>query len=834
MAGTTVGELLVALGLDPTGLETGAVEAESTMGRLGSTISGFATGAVAAFAAIGVEQFFSDAISEAEKAQTSIALLTQSLKDNVAGWTGDMSAIDQAIQRNVQYGATATDTRNSLQVLIGATGDEQRALDAQSIALDLAAYKHISLDQATQALVQTEAGHARALATLGINTKAYSTLEERLAEVHKITAGAADALAQTESGQLAAAQASIANSMEDLGTHLLPLVSEGMKTVAQSIGLVADAANTAAGPLGTLDGWLKSIGDSQGLLALVPFIGQMNQLTDSEKAAIATAQQQSQADQATGAAMMTLNGQMLALSASYQQGKISEADYTQQADALQSQMDALSGGIQDLTGHVDESTRNLGTWTSTVDDGGGAADSTTISLNQMGDALGTAAGAAFKGDADFQTMDQTVIALGADALTAAQNVLTLAAAVTAATTASQIPINPNLPSGTADASARFSTGSGYGAPNPLGDSNLQQADKAFQQSEAYLKSLSKHHAAHHAAGTAAAVMAADIGNAWTSVKTAADSYFDEIHQANIQAINDEHAHAIAIAQTDYAQELLANHAKANAEKTALSQKQAGEQFQQLSRNVSQAQAQLALDQTPVAGETEQQKLDRQKRVNDDEWNLSQAQNALSDWQAQQQINKDDAAAAVADAASKKKLDTATKNADAKAKTDTTAENNRATAEKKAFDTQLSELERHLTASKAKWQVHQDAIIELLHAYGIKYKAAGNESAQMFADGLIDGFGTAVAVPSGKAPVATKGTAEAPKPPAHAMELLSETKAMRTDLAALLSLLRSAAATGVPVTLDPTALDAAWYTKAAQISSGLTNAPLITRGHPTGG
>jgi hypothetical protein len=66
MAGTTVGELLVALGLDPTGLETGAVEAESTMGRLGSTLSGFATGAVAAFAAIGVEQFFSDAISEAD------------------------------------------------------------------------------------------------------------------------------------------------------------------------------------------------------------------------------------------------------------------------------------------------------------------------------------------------------------------------------------------------------------------------------------------------------------------------------------------------------------------------------------------------------------------------------------------------------------------------------------------------------------------------------------------------------------------------------------------------------------------------------------------------
>ena len=79
-----------------------------------------------------------------------IAQLTNTLKNNVPGWDGNTAAIDAAVAAGQAKAFVDSDLRASLGLLATDTGDVNEAIRLQGIAMDLAASKGISLEQATK------------------------------------------------------------------------------------------------------------------------------------------------------------------------------------------------------------------------------------------------------------------------------------------------------------------------------------------------------------------------------------------------------------------------------------------------------------------------------------------------------------------------------------------------------------------------------------------------------------------------------------------------------------------------------------------------------------
>src|SRR5690348_14056974 len=59
--------------------------------------------------------------------------LTQSLKENVAGWNGNTDAIKEATDAGIALGFTDTETTNAMSLLVGATHDVSQALQILAV-----------------------------------------------------------------------------------------------------------------------------------------------------------------------------------------------------------------------------------------------------------------------------------------------------------------------------------------------------------------------------------------------------------------------------------------------------------------------------------------------------------------------------------------------------------------------------------------------------------------------------------------------------------------------------------------------------------------------------
>lgn len=226
--------------------------------------------------------------------EDSLAKLNTSLRANTA-LQGDTSAIEKRIKANEALGFTDTDLRNSLALIVPATHDADKALNVQSVAMDLARFKGISLQDATTALVSIEAGRARGLAALGINVKDYSTVEERLQAVEKVSQGQAASYADTLTGQLAVGMAKVNDSGEKLGhtlgnvqTKVMPPLISGVTDLIDKLGGLIPGFNDPIPVLTGLDQWTGKLTDDMGKLGTdfdhtaaraAPFGGSINTLS---------------------------------------------------------------------------------------------------------------------------------------------------------------------------------------------------------------------------------------------------------------------------------------------------------------------------------------------------------------------------------------------------------------------------------------------------------------------------------------------------------------------------------------------------------------------------
>lgn len=327
--------------------------AESMSSQLkGSVLAGVGIGAgISAFGLVsgaisGTVGFLGDAVKAGMDEEESISKLSASLKANVDGWDGNTAAIEKTMQAGIDLGFSDEEQRASLARLVAATHDVTDAMQLERTAMDLARFKGISLEEASQALINIDGGRYKALGQLIGSTKEITSRTEALAAVQRVAGGQAADYASTTSGKLLVAQTKFGEKMDELGSKTLPLVTGGiglltdaMKGLDYIMGDIAQPAQTA---VVTLDN-IKSGAD----LVTASFNSQhdamahaMGQLTYAEQLAkdnISKFAEQTQTEAYhTSAAVSTSMGDVSAAA-----GRTAE-DVQKAADAMKSDFGSLA------------------------------------------------------------------------------------------------------------------------------------------------------------------------------------------------------------------------------------------------------------------------------------------------------------------------------------------------------------------------------------------------------------------------------------------------------------------------------------------------------------
>lgn len=221
-------------------------------------------------AASGLIDVLGNAMDAAREDQDSIAKLDAALRANIPGWDGNRDAIERVIASRQRLGFTDEEQRSSMALLVAAGDDVTTSLQLQATAMDLARLKHISLEDATTALIKTEDGHYRILQGLGIQLADNATAQDAVNAVQKVANGQAAAFADTDGGKQLARQIQINEAMEKIGYVLLPVVATAMEALAT---VAVPAIEAVAGALGVVFGLIGKIID--GITTLIGKFGDL-------------------------------------------------------------------------------------------------------------------------------------------------------------------------------------------------------------------------------------------------------------------------------------------------------------------------------------------------------------------------------------------------------------------------------------------------------------------------------------------------------------------------------------------------------------------------------
>jgi hypothetical protein len=197
-----------------------------------SILTGVGLGAgVTAFAALGsaagaASDFLADSIQAARDEEVGIRQLTTAIEANVAGWDGNIDAIERVIDEREKLGFADGQQRESLAVLTSVTKDHTKALDLQRIAMDLARLRGMDLGAASELIGKVYAGNVGILSRYGIQLAKGTSATEALAEIQKRAAGQAEAFADTAAGAAETLAIEFENLQEDIGKELLPVMVE--------------------------------------------------------------------------------------------------------------------------------------------------------------------------------------------------------------------------------------------------------------------------------------------------------------------------------------------------------------------------------------------------------------------------------------------------------------------------------------------------------------------------------------------------------------------------------------------------------------------------------
>lgn len=246
------------------GLDKGSKETES----FGNKVAAFGKKAGLAFAVAGAAavayagKLLKDGVESAIADEKANAQLATTLR-NVAG------ATDETIAKTLEYtratelatGVTEDELRPSLNRLSIATGDVQKAMALQTLALDVSAGSGKSLEAVTNALAKAQEGNTAALGRLGIGLTTAQlktmTMDDVTKSLADTFAGAADTAANTFEGKMTRLGLAFEDVRDTVGGFVLdaitPMVENIVNKVMPALSSFATSLGGADGLKGTFD-----------------------------------------------------------------------------------------------------------------------------------------------------------------------------------------------------------------------------------------------------------------------------------------------------------------------------------------------------------------------------------------------------------------------------------------------------------------------------------------------------------------------------------------------------------------------------------------------------
>lgn len=221
-------------------------EASTALSSMGNSISdlggnlnfaGDMAGTLAsAMAAIGAGAIIGNAIGEFAQAQVQMArfdAIIKTLPPSLQALRGEiLKTADEAMNK---FGFDNETAAMSLVRLVQATNDAPFAFQAFQAAMDLARYKGIGLEEASQALIIAFLGNARMLKTLGIEVDDHASKATILAAVMAKVKGQADEYTKTLDYQTQTMKLYGEEVNKSIGSIFEPLVNETIGTLIEWI-----------------------------------------------------------------------------------------------------------------------------------------------------------------------------------------------------------------------------------------------------------------------------------------------------------------------------------------------------------------------------------------------------------------------------------------------------------------------------------------------------------------------------------------------------------------------------------------------------------------------
>jgi phage-related protein len=221
-------------------------KADNEVVGFGDKVKKFGKIAGAAFAAAGVAaalyagKLLKDGVEAAIADEKANALLANTLQ-NVAG------ATDETIKKTLAYtratelatGVTEDELRPSLNRLVIATGSVQRAMQLQTLALDVSAGSGKSLEAVTQALAKAQEGNTASLGRLGVGLTAAQLKTMSMDDVTKSLAatfaGAADTAANTFEGKMTRLGLAFEDVRDTVGGFVLDAITPMVENIVTQV-----------------------------------------------------------------------------------------------------------------------------------------------------------------------------------------------------------------------------------------------------------------------------------------------------------------------------------------------------------------------------------------------------------------------------------------------------------------------------------------------------------------------------------------------------------------------------------------------------------------------
>jgi len=221
-------------------------KADKDVQTFGDKVSAFGKKAGLAFAAAGAAaaiyagKLLKDGVEAAIADEKANAQLANTLI-NVAGATDETIAATLAYTRATELatGVTEDELRPSLNRLTIATGDVQKAIKLQTLALDVSAGSGKSLEAVTQALAKAQEGNTASLVRLGIGLSAAQlktmSMDDVTNSLAETFAGSADTAANTFEGKMTRLGLAFEDVRDTVGGFVLDAITPMVETLVKNV-----------------------------------------------------------------------------------------------------------------------------------------------------------------------------------------------------------------------------------------------------------------------------------------------------------------------------------------------------------------------------------------------------------------------------------------------------------------------------------------------------------------------------------------------------------------------------------------------------------------------